>query len=125
MLELPHVARLGFPQYEVSDPMTSHSSPDSHRQDGPDALCVLTTLSSELEATAIATNLDARNINVRVVGGFLSEFKAETPAGIQLIVARADLDRARAVLAELQSDSSEVDWSDVDVGEPDASDEAN
>ena len=68
----------------------------------PQAVEVLTTVASEVEAAALAAALEAQGIHVRVVGGFVAGFRAEAPADVQLLVLHADLDRARLALAALR-----------------------
>jgi hypothetical protein len=40
------------------------------------------------------------------------------PGGVSVIVGEADLERAKKVLEELRRHGAEVDWSQVDVDEP-------
>jgi hypothetical protein len=87
----------------------------------PESVEQLTTVTTEFEAAAIVSALEAEGIRARAVGGFTAGFRAETPAGVSVQVAEADLERAKAVLAELRSRGANVDWSQVDVDNPDES----
>jgi hypothetical protein len=84
----------------------------------PNGPCNLLSVSNEIEAASIVTALAACNIEAFTVGGFTSGFKAEAPGNVQILVRNSDLERAKAALAEIQQDEGEVDWSTVDVGEP-------
>ena len=78
---------------------------------------VLLSVANEIEAGAIVTALAECGIEAFAAGGYTSGFKAEAPGSIALLVKRAELDRAKRVLVELQEEREEIDWSKVDVGE--------
>jgi hypothetical protein len=80
---------------------------------------VLTRVPSDVEAAAIVTALAARGIKASTTGGFTAGFRAEAPGDVSVIVRHEDLDRAKQVLAGFERDQGAVDWSQVDVGEPD------
>jgi hypothetical protein len=84
----------------------------------PNGPCELTSVSSEIEAADIATALSAYDVEAFFVGGAVSGFKAEAPGSVQVLVRRSDLDRAKSALAEIQADEGDIDWSTIDVGEP-------
>jgi hypothetical protein len=84
----------------------------------PNSPCELLSVANEIEAGDLITALAAYDIEAFTVGGFTSGFKAEAPGNVQILVRRSDLDRAQAALAEIQQDEGDVDWSQVDVGEP-------
>lgn len=81
----------------------------------------LVSVQNEIEAGGLVTALANYGIEARTTGGFTSGFKAEAPGMVQVIVRQADLERARQALAEIQAEQEPVDWSQVDVGEPDES----
>lgn len=81
-------------------------------------LKTLATVSNDFEAAAIVSALEAENIRARAVGGYVAGFRAETPAGVSVIVAETDLERAKSILDELRRHGAEVDWSQVDVDRP-------
>ena len=78
---------------------------------------VLVSVPDEMEAAAIVDALAERGIRARAVGGYTSGFRAEAPGDVKVVVGRADLARARELLAEIRSEPVEVDWSEVDVGD--------
>jgi hypothetical protein len=80
---------------------------------------VLTSVRTDVEAAAIVGALAARGIEASTTGGYTAGFRAEAPGYVNVVVKYADLDRARHALAEIEQDQSEVDWSQVDVGQPD------
>ena len=53
-----------------------------------------------------------------VVGGFTAGFRAEAPGGATVMVLENDLPRAKEILAELRKHGADIDWSKVDVDEP-------
>ncbi len=78
----------------------------------------LTRVSSEIEAVVIVTALQASGIEASTTGGYTAGFRTEAPGYVNVIVKREDLSRAKELLAEIEQDHSELDWSQVDVGEP-------
>jgi len=87
--------------------------------DDPHSPVVLARLPNEISAAALRTALASFDIEAHLTGGFVSGFKAEAPGNVQIVVARADFDRARAALLEIQSQPEDIDWSQIDLGEPD------
>jgi len=85
----------------------------------PEHLKTLTTVSTDVEASAIVTALDAEGIRAKAVGGYTAGFRAEAPGGVSIIVAEADLARAKQVLDDVRQHKGDVDWSQVDVEETD------
>ena len=80
---------------------------------------VLVSVPSEVEAAAIVTALAARGVQASMTGGYTAGFRAEAPGEVNVIVRRADLVQAKRTLAEIKEDQANIDWSQVDVGEPD------
>ncbi len=80
---------------------------------------VLTSVRTEVEAAAIVGALAARSIEASTTGSYTAGFRAEAPGCVNVIVKYEDLDSARLALAEIEQDQPDVDWSQVDVGEPD------
>ena len=83
-------------------------------------LSKLTTVPGEFEAKAIVSALEAEGIRATAVGGFTAGFKAEAPGGASVMVLEDDLPRAKEILAELRKQGAGIDWSQVDLGEPEA-----
>ena len=80
--------------------------------------CELLSAANEVEAAGIVTALAEYDIEASVTGGFTSGLKAEAPGDIQILVRRSDLDRAKLALAEIRQDQGKIDWSTIDVGQP-------
>ena len=80
---------------------------------------VLAFVRTDVEAAAIVGALAVRGIGASTTGGYTAVFRAEAPGCINVIVKYEDLDRARHALADIEQDQLDVDWSQVDVGEPD------
>ena len=80
--------------------------------------CVLSSVANEVEAAGMVTALAEYGIEASMVGGFTAGFKAEAPGSVQILVRRSDLDEAKRALAEIQRDEGEIDWSKIDVGQP-------
>ncbi len=79
---------------------------------------VLTSVCTDVEAAAIVGALAALGIEASAIGGYTAGFRAEAPGRVNVIVKHADLGRARTALAEIEQNRPQVDWSQVDVGQP-------
>ena len=79
---------------------------------------VLAQVSTEAEAALIVSALKSAGIDAVAQGGLTSAFRAEVPGEVRVVVRRADLEQAKRVLAEYRKSVSDIDWSEVDVGEP-------
>jgi len=84
----------------------------------PYSLKILARVATEVEAAAIQGALAEDGIDAVITGGFTSGFKAEAPGNVAVHVREADVARARAILHKLRDDQAAIDWSQVDVGEP-------
>jgi len=82
---------------------------------GPVILCEFDT---ELQATALLAELQAGGIDASTTGGFTAGFRAETPGLVQVVVRQKDLVRAKAIWDNFSHSKLEIDWSKVDVGDP-------
>ncbi len=80
---------------------------------------ILISVLTDAEAVAIILALKEYGIEATTTGGFTAGFRAESPGGINVIVKHTDLNRARNALDEIQAGLSGIDWSEIDVGEPD------
>ncbi len=76
---------------------------------------------TDVEAAAIVTALDAEGILAFAAGGELAGFRAETPAWVSVRVRREDVERAQLALRRIRSEVASMDWSSVDVGQPEES----
>ena len=84
----------------------------------PEHISRLTSAPTEMEAGIIVAALDENGIRATMAGQTVSGFRAEAPGWVQVLVAEEDVPRAQALLAEVRQDRDEIDWSQVDVGEP-------
>ena len=94
----------------MSDPSTSD----------PNNPTTLTRFASEIEAASILSALAENGIQATTTGSFTIGFRADAPGDLTVVVRRCDLQRALEVLAEVDAARKDIDWSAVDVGEPDA-----
>ena len=82
----------------------------------PNRLETLISVPGEMEAALIANLLQEHGICAKAVGGYTSGFKAEAPGEASVLVGQADLARAKELLAEIQAELRQIDWSKVDFG---------
>jgi hypothetical protein len=80
---------------------------------------ILISVFTEAEAVAIVLGLKDYGINATTTGSFTAGFRAESPGFVNVVVKHADLNRARNALDEIKGGQSGIDWSEIDVGEPD------
>ncbi len=80
---------------------------------------ILVRVPGDLEAAAIVNALATFGIEASTTGGYTAGFRAEAPGQVNVIVRHKDLQHAKQALAEFKQGETEVDWSQVDVGEPD------
>ena len=52
-------------------------------------------------------------------GVYTTNFRAEAPGWVEVLVAAHDLARAQEALEEIHAENDHIDWSQVDVGQPD------
>ena len=81
---------------------------------------VLAQVKSEWHANLIADALRDKGIDAQVSGALTSEFRAEAPGYVRVIVPDDQTEQARAALEAHQREASEIEWSQVDVGEGEA-----
>ena len=82
---------------------------------------VLVSVPGEVEAAVIVNALEEHGIGARATGGYTSGFKAEAPGEVRVLVAQADAVRAKDVLTEIRREYAQIDWSNVDFGNPEES----
>jgi hypothetical protein len=83
-----------------------------------DNLARLTSVRNEMEAGIVVSALDEEGIKATMSGVYTAGFRAEAPGWVEVLVAEDDLSRAQAILQRVHDDHTDVDWSNVDVGEP-------
>ena len=71
-----------------------------------------------MEAAPILAALEEQGIRAIQVGDATAGFRAEAPGYIQVLVAEEDASRARDVLEHVRRELSDIDWSQIEVGEP-------
>ena len=91
-----------------NDPMTDHS----------EHVALLTSVPTDMEAGIIVGALEEQGIKSTMTGTYTSGFRAEAPGWVQVLVSEEDLPAAKAILEQVHSGNDDVDWSQVDVGEP-------
>jgi len=86
----------------------------------PDQLVLLTSTRTEFEGRAMAATLEAAGIPTRVFAASaqMLQWEGGITSTVRVMVRRADLDRAGQVLRQVRRDSVDLDWSEVDVGQP-------
>jgi len=73
--------------------------------DDPNQPVLLTTAPSEGRAAVLVAALDAHGIEAEMVGGLTAGFKAEAPGEVRILVPHAQLEKARAALAEIEAEA--------------------
>jgi hypothetical protein len=84
----------------------------------------LISVPTEMEAGIIVGALEEHEIRAAMAGVTTANFRAEAPGLIDILIAEHDLPGATQVLKTLQAEQGDVDWSQVDVGNPEDADEA-
>jgi Putative prokaryotic signal transducing protein len=84
-------------------------------------VALLTSVPTDTEASIIVAALAEEGIQATISGDFTADFRVGVPGEVQVLVAEKDLAAAKEVLAAAQ-DSTDVDWSQIDVGESEAED---
>ena len=84
----------------------------------PNNPTTLTKFENEIEAAAVLAALAENGIQGTTTGSFTTGFRTEAPGSVSVVVRHCDLSRALEVLAEIETSVNEIDWSTVDVGEP-------
>ena len=79
---------------------------------------IVAQLTNEWHANILADVLRDQGINAEVSGALTSQFRAEAPGLVRVIVPEEQYKTAMAALVEHQKEASEIDWSQVDVGHP-------
>ncbi len=83
-----------------------------------DNLARLTSVRTETEAGIIVGGLEDRGIPAVMSGVYTANFRAEAPGWVEVLVAEEHLAEAKAMLALVRNERGNIDWSQVDVGEP-------
>lgn len=81
-------------------------------------LVTLTNVANEAEAKSLIGLFDEEGISVFINGGDDLSLFGEDIGDVMLIVKKSDYDQAAKLLEEIEAENAEIDWSQVDVGEP-------
>jgi hypothetical protein len=84
----------------------------------PEHVVVAASAENELEAGVIVAALEEAGIKSTMSGAATAEFRVGVPGEVQVLVAQEDLAHALEVIQEGQDDEEDVDWDQVDVGQP-------
>lgn len=95
--------------------MTRH---DNTASDSDEPI-VLARVPHDTAAAIIVNALKRRGLFATTTGEYTAGFRAEAPGDVKILVRKNELAAAREVLADIRSDE-EIDWSQVDVGDPEA-----
>ena len=80
---------------------------------------VLVHVPTESDAAPIVKALKDAGIVASMTGGFTAGFIAEAPGDISINVFEKDRAQAEKILEKFELENKTIDWSQVDVGEPD------
>jgi hypothetical protein len=86
--------------------------------DDSDEPVLLTSAPNEMEAGIIVGALEEEGIKAAMSGVYTAGFRAEAPGWVKILVAEHDLARAQAILADVRNRHDDIDWTQVDVGQP-------
>lgn len=83
-----------------------------------DEPAILTTVANEIQAAPLVAALAEAGIEAQTVGGFSADFRNGVPVRVEIVVRDSDLVAARDILEEWDDNTTDVDWSQVDIGQP-------
>ena len=84
----------------------------------PQSPKVLVSVANDVEAATIVAALAEHDIEATTAGGYTSGFQTAVPGDVQVLVSQTDFDRAKDALLQIRQEDREIDWSKIDVGEP-------
>ncbi len=76
----------------------------------------VTKVPTDIAAASIITLLEQQGVKATATGSYTSGMRAGAPGWVGVVVRREDKARAEAILKSI--DEQPVDWSQVDVGNP-------
>jgi len=82
----------------------------------------LTSVPTETEAAVVIAALEDEGIRAES-DEYTSGLRAGAWNWVDIMVPEQDLAKAQEVLAKVQEENDQIDWSQVDVGQPDDSDD--
>ncbi|MGD9636472.1 MAG: DUF2007 domain-containing protein [Pirellulales bacterium] len=90
----------------------------ANRPEHPEHIVVVATAPNELEAGVMVAALEEAGIKSTMSGAATADFRVAIPGDVEILVAQEDEARAREIIRLGEEDKEDVDWSQVDVGEP-------
>jgi hypothetical protein len=78
----------------------------------------LTSAPTEMHAGIIVAALEGNGIKCTTSGEATAGMRAEAPGWVQILVAEEDLAKGQAVLEQVLQEADDIDWTQIDVGEP-------
>ena len=86
----------------------------------PRMLVEFTSTRTEFEGQSIANALESRGIPARVFAAAanMAQLEGGISNNVRVMVRRSDLTRARDAMRDVRQASVDLDWNEVDVGEP-------
>jgi len=90
----------------------------ANRPEHPEHVVVAATAENELEAGVMVNALAEAGIKSTMSGAATADFRTGVPGVVQILVTQEDLARAQEVIRKGEDDEEDVDWSQVDVGQP-------
>ena len=84
----------------------------------PENLAQLTSAPTTAQAAIIVAALKEAGIEAISTGTMTTNAQLASGEWVQVMVAEPDLPVARNTLAKLKEENAEIDWSQIDVGEP-------
>src|ERR1043165_6365478 len=86
----------------------------------PDILVLLTATRVRFRSETIAQSLNAHGVPAHAFGtaAAVGQWELGIRNEFQVMVRRRDLDLAKSVLGAIKADSVDIDWDEVDVGQP-------
>jgi hypothetical protein len=88
----------------------------------PEHTAVLTSTPTEIEAAIVVAALQENGIRAET-DEYTSGLRAGAWNWVDVLVAEADLPRAKQILEQVQRENAHIDWSRVDVGKPEEPEE--
>jgi hypothetical protein len=90
------------------------------REEDPDILVDLTTARTDFEAEVIRSALEANGIPAKAftTAGAMLQWEVAVSQPMRIFVRRRDLEAARAALRALRAESVDIDWDQIDTGQP-------
>jgi hypothetical protein len=86
-------------------------------EDPNERTAVLTSVPSETEAAIVVAALEENGIRAET-DEYTSGLRAGAWNWVKVMVAENDLARAQEIFEQVQSENDHIDWSQIDVGEP-------